>query len=327
VACGGGHSSGTSTVLGAPAPPDAPCATSPGITTLLKDYAYSIVLQSGNAYLATRQGLLRTPAAGGVPTSLSPNTEVDSLAIDTANAYYVAFHDVGGPNAQGKVSSTSALYSLPLSGGTPQILVDGAFALQIATDGVWVWWAGVGLQGLEVGAPGTPAKFPLEPGASVEAIAAGSDSLFLAVYAISSQGAPGTGSIRRAKKDGSSVTTVVSGLDHPTAIALDGDAVYFNEEGGVSGGIFRAGLDGSGKAMVAPVVTASLAVDGHAVYFATSDSIQKVPKTGGSVQTVASGLKFPGTLALAGGNVYWVDGTSVARSDPHPGYAVLTTCK
>ena len=121
--------------------------------------------------------------------------------------------------------------------------------------------------------------------------------------------------------------TIVSGLEHPTAIALDEDAVYFNEAGSASGGISRACLDGSGVTMVARVLTASLAVDEHAVYFATADAIQKVPKTGGAVQSVASGLKSPGTLALSGGNVYWVDGTSVAASDPHPDYAVLTTCK
>jgi hypothetical protein len=45
------------------------------------------------------------------------------------------------------------------------------------------------------------------------------------------------------------------------------------------------------------------------------------------VQTVVSGLKSPGTLALGGGNVYWVDGTSVALSDPNPGHAVMTACK
>jgi hypothetical protein len=325
AACGG-ESVGTSSVAGAPVPADAPCATEPGITTLLSDYAYAIALHGGDAYLATRKGILRTPAAGGVPTLLTPDAEVDALAVDAANAYYISSHDVGAPNAEGKVGSATALYSAPLAGGPPQILVDDAFALEVATDGAWVWWTGVGLEGLKVGSSSAPTRFPLAPADTVEAVAVGSDSLFLAVFTAATQGL-GAGSIRRAEKDGSGVTTIVSGLVHPTAIALDEDSVYFNEEGSATGGIWRAGLDGSGKTRLAQVLTASLAVDAHAVYFATSDAIQKVPKTGGAVQTVAGGLKSPGTVVVGGGNVYWVDGTSVALSDPDPGYAVLTTCK
>jgi hypothetical protein len=243
---------------------------------------------------------------------ISPDAEVDALAIDSMNAYYV--------------STTTALYSAPLAGGTPQILVDGAFAMHIATDGSWLWWTGVGMQGMPLGQPAASVKFPLEPGASVEALVVGRDSLFLAVYAVASQG-PGAGTIRRANKDGTGVATIVSGLQHPTAIALDEDAVYFNDAGSAPGVIARASLDGRSEATLAPLLTDSLAVDAHSVYFATANAIQKLPKTGGDVQTVVSGLKSPGTLALAGGNVYWVDGSSVALSDPNPGYAVMTACK
>jgi hypothetical protein len=308
-------------------PADTPCATPSGVTTLFPDYAYTIALHGGNAYLATIKGVLQVPIAGGPATALASGGEAFTLTLDAKDAYYVSSHPAGAANAEGKVSSTTALYQVPLAGGASQILVDGAWGTIMATDGTWLWWGGSQLQGVRLGqSTPVPIRFPLEAGALVEAIAVGSDSLFLAVYAITS-GGPGVGSIRRAKKDGSSVTTIVAGLQHPTAVGLDDDAVYYNDDGSPSGIIGRADLDGSGQTTLVKVATQSLVVDAHAVYFVTADAIQRVPKTGGSVETIVDGLKTPGNLALDGGNVYWVDGTSVALSDPNPGYAVMTTCK
>ncbi len=307
-------------------PADGPCVTPAGVTTLLADYAYAIAIDGDKVYLATMAGVLRVPAAGGQSIALTANAEAYALAIDATNAYYVSDHASGPPNAEGKVSTTTALYAAPLAGGTPQILLDGEFAMHMATDGTWLWWAGGDLYGMALGRPAAPVAFPLEAGASVEALAVGRDSLFLAVYSIGTQGL-GAGSIRRANKDGSGVATIVSGLGHPTAITVDDNAVYFNDADSPSGGIARAGLDGTGKTTIAQVLAGSLAVDAHSVYFASADAILKVPKTGGTVETVQNGLKSPGTLAVAPGNVYWVDGTSVARSDPNPGYAVMTACK
>jgi hypothetical protein len=322
-----GAATGSATPGGAAVPPDGPCVTAPGVTTLLADYAYAMAFSGDIAYLATMTGVVRIARAGGAAVSLASGSEAYALVIDATNAYFMSAYAVGAPNAEGKVDSTTALYSVPLGGGAPQLLVDGAFSQQLATDGAQLWWISPGgLQGIAL--RGTPDPPPIQLGAGtiVEAMAVGADSLFLAVYAISSTG-PGVGSIRRAAKDGSRIDTIVDGLGHPTAIALGEDAVYFNDANSAQNGVARADLDGSQRVTLAPVDARSIAVDAHAVYFDDGDSIQAVPKAGGAMRTVATGLKSPGTLAIAGGNVYWVDGTSVAVSDPNPRYAVMTACK
>jgi hypothetical protein len=299
----------------------------------LPDFSHGLVVDDTNLYLATNTNIVRVPRAGGAAQTLATFSDTSLIAGDSAHVYFVAEHASGaGSNPPGKTQSTTALYALSLESGTPQVLVDDWYSTAIASDGTSVWAAKVG--GVETIDVATAARktVALEPGATIEALAIGSDGAYLAVYALHADGS-GVGSIRRAPKDGSAVQTIVPNLGHPTSIALDEDAVYFNDVGSgftPNASISRASLDGSGQTKIANVITTvsgAIAVDAHDVYFATADAIQKVAKTGGTPQAVASGLKTPGFVAVRGGNVYWVNATIVAGSDPNPGYAVMTACK
>lgn len=318
----------SSGVEGAAVPADGPCVTGAGVTTITAGYAYALAFDDTGLYAATGQGVVRFPLGGGQGTPLTPSGETDALAVAGGSAYFIASHPVGTPDPQGKTPSTTALYAMTLPGGTPQVLKDGAFAMQIASDGARVWWTGSGLTGMPV-AGGDPAQLPLDPGTSVASFAVGNDGLYLAARTVRSD-YTSAGSILRAAKDGSAVATVVGNLaDVPYAVALDADTVYWTTDHA----IMSAGLDGSRVKTLLAVQASSLAVDAHAVYFTASSggpatgAVEKMPKDGGTPETIASGLKSPGEIALHGGNVYWVDGTSRALSDPDPGYAVMTACK
>jgi hypothetical protein len=273
-------------------------------------------------------GIVQFPLAGGNGTTLTASTEVDALAVANGSAYYVSNHPAGPPNVQGRTSTTTALYRKALPNGDTQILQDGAWGTHLATDGSWVWLAGALLKGFRL-ADGMQVTVSLPASASVEDFAMGSDALYVALLHLRPDNTH-YGSIVRVSNDGSVVSTIVDSLPNfPFKIALDESAVYWID----FTGIMRAGLDGSGVSQVFNLAASSLAVDAHAVYFTTNDSgltteaVLKVPKGQGTPQTVASGLKTPGTVALHGGNVYWVDGTSASGSDPNPGYAVMTACK
>jgi hypothetical protein len=320
-------SSHTASPSGASVPADGACLTAGGTTTLAPTYAYALAFDESDVYAATPAGIVAFPLGGGSGTTIGPATEVDALAVANGSAYFVSSHPVGGPNAQGKTSSTTALYSMALASGSPQILVDNAFAMTVATDGTWLWWTGIGLNAMQLPG-GTPVAFPLAAGANVTALVVGDDSLFLGTQTLRKDYTH-YGSIVRASKDGTSVTPIFDDLaDGPISLAVDESSVYWVDSNGVQ----SAALDGSGLTTLATTVASSIAVDAHAVYFtsnlgSTSDTVQKVDKSGGTPVLVAGGLKSPGFLALHGGNVYWVDGTSVAMSDPNPGYAVMTACK
>jgi hypothetical protein len=325
----GACSSSAPSIQGATVPADGPCVSGAGITTITPNYAYELAFDDASLYAATSAGVVRFPLGGGTGTTLTSSAEVYALAVAKGSAYFISSHAAGPPDPQGKVSSTTALYRMTLPGGTPEIFVDGAWGTQLASDGTWVWLGSVGaLKGTRI-ADGMQVTVPLAASASVQDFAMGSDALYLALQHLRPD-YTNYGSIARVSSDGSVVSTIVDNLpDFPFKIAIGASAVYWIDDKG----IWRAGLDGSNVTQIVKFAVTSLAVDAHSVYFTTGASstatsaVQKVPTGGGAPETVANGLKAPGTIALHGGNVYWVNGTSVAASDPNPGYAVMTACK
>jgi hypothetical protein len=311
---------------GVAVPPDGPCTTQAGVTTILNDFAYALAFDDTQVYAATLSGLIAFPLGGGTGTTLTPATEVNALALAQGAAYFISSHDVGPPNPQGKVSSTTALYRMALPQGTPAIVIDGAWGTLAATDGNWVWWGGLGLHGLRI-TDNTMVTFPDRLQPLVTAIAVGSDALYFGMEME-------TGLFRAVKDESQQPTLLLGLVQPPDTLTGDDSRLYWSDGAGVHSATYQ-GTDQ--KILFSNPVT-SVAVDAHAVYFTTVDdnpnnpihslgSVLKLPKTGGGPSTIASGLDSPGKIALHGGNVYWVDGTSVAGSDPNPGYAVKTACK
>jgi hypothetical protein len=129
----------------------------------------------------------------------------------------------------------------------------------------------------------------------------------------------GSGDIRRANLDGSGQTTLVTGLNVPSQVALDLAAgqMYWGNIGG--GDIRRANLDGSGQTTLISGLPqpAGLALDlvaGHMYW--SSDNFGGIPEyiaranlDGTGQTTLISGLSLPRgpALDISAGKMYWAD--------------------
>ncbi|HEY5240790.1 MAG TPA: hypothetical protein VIJ22_04960 [Polyangiaceae bacterium] len=119
--------------------------------------------------------------------------------------------------------------------------------------------------------------------------------------------------------EAASTGTVVAQLPSPDHIVTDGLNLYVTAwplDGG-DGEVVRIPTDGGGSTVIATTGGPGLAIDDEWVYLAndTSDdtghvtnggTIDRVAKTGGVVQTVASSPE-PGEIAVDDTNVYWTD--------------------
>lgn len=150
--------------------------------------------------------------------------------------------------------------------------------------------------------------------------------LAAAVFLLGGQGAiAGTiywsdlgGTIHRANDNGSSPTTLVSGLAGPYGLAVDGvgGRMYWTNPGTSAVGIQSASLDGSGvQTLVQPFGAFGIDIDpaGAKLYVAIStspDSIRRANLNGTGLETlVTAGLSAPQGIALdvVGGKMYWTD--------------------
>jgi hypothetical protein len=312
-------------LTGGSSPPDGPCvgATARGAVTLAPQSATSLAVDDHYVYFTGGHGILRVPRAGGDVTTLVEIESPSVLAIDATDAYFFGLRPAGPPDAQGKVQSAVGLFSAPLAGGDARLLVADAYGQYVVPDRAGgVYWASTGsLQHLRAG-ESVPTSSKLDPAPSLESLVLGSNALFAAVYSYP----PGSGSIERIPLDGGAPAILVSGLGHPTSVAVDETNLYFTEEApyAPSSRVTRARLDGS---EVTTTFATGVAVDRHAVFFSTPDAVHRIDKSGGAVTTLATGLESPDYLVVTGGNVYWANATTPSGSDPSPPYAVMTSCK
>ncbi len=313
-------------------PADAPCVTPAGKTvTLATKGATGLVVDASAVYFTSLDGVHKVPLAGGDDVLLAPMDGPHGLAESGARLFTIAEHATGGPDAQGKVPSGTALYGVTKATGAAELLVEGAFGLTLAGSSDTVYWADAkGVHALPA-AGGSETITAPSGVASIEAFGVGARDIFLAVYTLQSNGR-GIGSIARLPRAGGAITTIVDDVGHPFAVAVDDDHVYFASDTSTTPirGEFtvdRVGLDGSGRTSIAAEVTRDLAVDAHALYLAASDSIVRIDKTSHVRTTLATGLDTPAFVRVFGGNVVWINATSVAGSAPNPPYAVMTVCK
>jgi hypothetical protein len=296
--------------------------------TLAQGHFSGLELVDG-VVLATGTDLQQLPLTGDPALTLTHAEEMRGLVVVGQTAYFVAGHPVGAPDAQGKQSSTTALYSAPLGGGAPTLVLDTPFNIEGAvTDGTAIYFSGYGGGvGRVAVADGSRTDLPLPPALGVNALALHAGVLYVAATDLSSASAT-NGIIVKIPADGGSMQPVVANIGHPWNLVADASGLFWVEDPPVGtfadSRIVRAGLDGSGARTLVPHGARALVVSGGDLYFAW-DAIARVPVGGGAVTTLVSGLKAPGLLGVSKGNAVWTDPVSQALSDPTVP-SLSTTC-
>jgi murein DD-endopeptidase MepM/ murein hydrolase activator NlpD/photosystem II stability/assembly factor-like uncharacterized protein len=122
------------------------------------------------------------------------------------------------------------------------------------------------------------------------------------------------GMIRKVGKNGGTIITLASGLNHPTGVFLDGSEVYFIERGSwpsSNGTIKKVSKDGGSVTVLASGLDypqGAGAIEAPSVYFADPCNINKVGMNGGGVTTIATDVCWgPGAVTVDhSGSLYYI---------------------
>jgi hypothetical protein len=217
---------------------------------------------------------------------------------------------------------------IPLSGGLPSTLVADSWPIgNLATDGTSLVW--------NDGRNGTLRKAPVAGGAITvlaDMTALGTfigtpgvirigpnGTAYWVISVAPGPGQPGVPSVVSAPVAAptSTVTAVAQNVSEVTDLAVDGTGLYIAEASGVGPSIVKAPLSGTGT--LTPIVSDALGpqmlmLDGPNLYFLDGTEIAKVPTAGGSVIGV---LVFDGDNALGAQTArFALDATNVYFTVP-----------
>jgi hypothetical protein len=250
---------------------------------------------------ATAGSVMKVSKDGGTPTTLASGKGIacdnaNSLAVDATRAYWMS----GLTSVLGPRPPTSYLLSVPLQGGSPTTLASPTVAVD-------PWY------GNEVDGP----------------IALDADSAYF-VYASPSR----VGVVAKVPLGGGAVTTIgtTDGVS-PSGLAVSGDAAFWTNTGsfGSNAGVLRVPVS---SGTVSNLLVAhhpgfrAIAADSSFVYVVdTNETIQRIPRAGGTPTILASGQPVNGALAVDATSVYWAggeDGLSHVVSVPIGGGELTT---
>jgi hypothetical protein len=129
------------------------------------------------------------------------------------------------------------------------------------------------------------------------------------VYWSASTAFSDTSTIWRAPRCGSGAATVLyRGMGSPTKlIALDGTLYYAD---GLTPGNITAISIGDGTATILAsenTTVTDLAADDQSLFWFDGDRLRRVPRTGGGVADLATGLALPDGLSIADSSLFWVN--------------------
>lgn len=128
------------------------------------------------------------------------------------------------------------------------------------------------------------------------------------------------------------LTTIEHNTPNCHTLVTDGAFVYYAAASptGMGSGIFKVSVDGGEPAPVVFIPTSSsppracIALDGEMLYFVSQKSeIARVSTSGGTVEVLYGGPSLQsGSLAIAGGFVYWTRGNEVVQAPASPGGSI-----
>ena len=335
--------SGTTPSARAPSPGvdgGVPACNAPSTeTTLFEDLMGGVVggqfVFGGRVFFSWSGGLSSVALGGGPATPIA--TGASGVAIVGGTLYTTADHPVGAPGSDGKQSSAPALYATPFIGGSPDagaaagttiLLQDNFVAGPTASDGASLYLAsGASDSVLKITPPSTtPVTLTFDGTFSIRALAVDATYLYAAVGDLATS--PGNGVIVRMPKSdaGGPTDRLLTLPGFPDDLVVDGQALYWIDEPAVgtfgNSRIVRADLDGRNETTL---VDGSNSVDspggialGPSELYFTTGSLSRLPKGGGTIETIATDLSGAGLLQVSGSDVVWVDDYNRARSSTSP---------
>ena len=230
-----------------------------------------------------------------------------TMAVDADDAYFV--------------SAPGVLAKRPVGGGKLVELSDQLDQMQrITVDADHVYWTEFDGRVRGVPKAGGPIVDVTKVFGHPTSITADADDLYFVM--------PPTGEIVMAPTP-SGMATRLDGQAAPQAIALDGENVYWvnqGDAGAANGKLVRAPR---GNLTAAEVVASNLdapvtlALSDDAVFWTSSAALYTVPKAGGSPARIADGFNEPKNVAELDGFVYVVGLSGFTRTAVHGGATEL----
>jgi hypothetical protein len=108
--------------------------------------------------------------------------------------------------------------------------------------------------------------------------------------------------------------TLLSGLNRPEALAVDGNDIYYTTLGDDS--VYHTTITGAAPTLIASAQTrpVNVAVDSGYVYWTSAGAalVLRAPRSGSPTPSVFATATAPGTIVVANGYAYWFDGNQIS---------------
>jgi hypothetical protein len=291
----------------------APCRAS-STPTALASASIGGAAISGEQILFVDDALETIPFSGGTPQAIAAGgADMLGLTVVGDAAYFTAERPVRGADV--------ALFMASISSGDLTWVADSFISTYSVTDARSAYFSGFGLGSVVKFTPPSATPTMLDAGnVSTRGLAVHGGDLYVAGIDYGA-GNGMAGIIVRLSKNGGTATALLHLAGLPLGVAVDDQAIYWIEQSPYgtfdTAHISRADLDGRHEQVLAKVDAGELVLDREYVYF-LSESLNRVPKAGGAIELLVSGLDGPGLLQISGSDAIWVNLFNRSKSETRP---------